>query len=209
MKALMLKDLLNMRKYLKTLAIFLVGYLGIAWVTNMPAFVTSLGVVFCMMVSLLIFTYDEQSKWDAYGLSLPVTRTQVVQAKYLFALLVVLMGCGITALCSVALLLAGCDMAWQELGFISLGTGYASLLLVGIMLPCIYKVGVEKARFLLLALVLVPAGLIYMLMRLGVPLPDFSKISPATLLVAAIALLLLLWVVSYQISCRIYAKREI
>ena len=46
--------------------------------------------VIVMVLPISSFSYDEAAKWDRYAAVLPVGRTAVVKARYLFLLLVLL-----------------------------------------------------------------------------------------------------------------------
>ena len=89
MVGLMLKDLLTMRRYLKSLlgVCVLLGAMG--FILKSPSYVSGVGGVTSFLVCMVSFSYDENAKWDAYGLTLPVTRKTCVQAKYLLSLAMV------------------------------------------------------------------------------------------------------------------------
>ena len=53
-----------------------------------------------MMMSIYSFSYDSLAKWDRFGLSLPVTRKEVVASKYILSLLFCLIGTALSFLLS-------------------------------------------------------------------------------------------------------------
>ena len=82
MTGLMLKDLLVMRKTLKTYALFLAFYAALAAAGALPlAAVTAMVQIIIMMLPIAAFSYDELAKWDRYVLTLPLGRRTVVKAR--------------------------------------------------------------------------------------------------------------------------------
>ena len=74
MWGLMLKDLLNMRKYLKTLGVIVGVMLVMGLCMGEASFVAGIGAMLSAMVTIVGFSYDENSHWDAYGMTLPIAR---------------------------------------------------------------------------------------------------------------------------------------
>ena len=128
MTGLMMKDALVMRKTLRLYALFLLFYSGLAVLGVFPmSMALAMVEVIVMVLPISSFSYDEAAKWDRYAAVLPVGRTAVVKARYLFLLLVLLAvwlvrlcylpslaalqegyrpaGLGLTVLCGVALAL--------------------------------------------------------------------------------------------------------
>ena len=90
MTGLILKDVLVLRKALRSYALFLFFYMGMAAVGLFSiSFITAFMQVIVMILPMSAFAYDEQAKWDRYALTLPVGRRAVVTARYLFVLLMI------------------------------------------------------------------------------------------------------------------------
>ena len=76
MTGLILKDILILRKTLRSYLLVLIVYAGIAFSGVWSADIVGvLSVVTVMMIPMNVFAYDQQCKWDTYGLALPVGRT--------------------------------------------------------------------------------------------------------------------------------------
>ena len=73
------------RSYLIVAAIFLV--LSLAGIYEF-SFLSSFMSLLCIMLPVNVFSYDEQAKWDKYAAALPGGRRAVVQARYVFTLIV-------------------------------------------------------------------------------------------------------------------------
>lgn len=146
MTGLMIKDALVMRKTLRLYALFLLFYSGLAVLGVFPmSMALAMVEVIVMVLPISSFSYDEAAKWDRYAAVLPVGRTAVVKARYLFLLLVLLAAAAIGLVGSILASL----LAREDLGellatlLVSMGLG---LMIADIMLPVVYQLGPERAR---------------------------------------------------------------
>lgn len=216
MTGLIVKDFLVSRRSLK-------AYLGImlfyAVLTFMGvfniSFVTAFVSVMLIMLPIGAFSYDEAAKWDRYAMALPLGRRAVVGARYLFTLLVTLISLALALLSGVAVSVTG-QGSFIEVMFTAFATLAAGLLVSDLLLPLCYKLGAERARPYLYAIVFIPIIALFLAFRMGVHidtswLDRLALSSPAVLLalsslpvLAALALML----VSYFISCRVAANKE-
>ena len=102
MTGLMIKDALVMRKTLRLYALFLLFYSGLAVLGVFPmSMALAMVEVIVMVLPISSFSYDEAAKWDRYAAVLPVGRTAVVKARYLFLLLVLLAAAATGAIVNV------------------------------------------------------------------------------------------------------------
>jgi len=215
MTGLVLKDLLILRKTLKSYAIMLAFYLAMAAMRLFDlSFVTSIINIIIMILPLSAFAYDEQAKWDRYALSLPLGRRAVVGARYLFVAILLLF-VAVFGLLFCVLLSA---MASQDLAE-SIATLFAStamgLFIADITLPLSYKLGPERARPYFYAVTFLPLVLFFGAYKLGfLDNVDLSWID-ALPTVRALGLFALLplaalagLAISYFISCRIVDRKE-
>ncbi len=208
MWGLMLKDLLNMRKYLKTLGVIVGVMLVMGLCMGEASFVAGIGAMLSAMVTIVGFSYDENSHWDAYGMTLPIARKQYIAAKYLLALLFfalsALTGMGMTA----AVQLVSGSISWPDV----LGAGLGSLLVgplaFSILSPCICRFGVERSRLAMMMVFLLPTGLIMLWARQGGKVPSLSPDLLQALPWLALLALLVLFVFSYFLSVKIYEKKD-
>lgn len=215
MTGLILKDFFVMRKGLTSYLLIMVLYAVMAWLDILNfGFIITFVQVMLMVLPISAFAYDEQAKWDRYAMSLPVGRKKVVGARYLFVL-------GL-ALCTTALGLAGCAvLALMQREdpvemLLTLEVSAAlGLLVPAIMLPLSYKLGAERARPYLYAIIFIPTIAFVLLAKADVidfsALNSLEALSP-TVIVGGAALLpavgLVGLAVSYLISCRVAAGKE-
>ena len=215
MTGLIWKDILVMRKVLKSYLLLMVIYAVLAYLDFFDySFIITFVQVALSVLPISAFAYDEQSKWDRYAMSLPLGRSRVVGARYLFVLLL--------SLFTVAFGLAGTALLYLvheadplEMFITLMVSSTIGLLIPTILLPLSYKLGAERARPWLYAIVFVPVVAVILLAKAGVLdmslLKGMDLLAP-TALAGGAALLplagLALLGVSYLISCRIAAGKE-
>ena len=216
MTGLLLKDALVMRKTLKTYLLFLIFYAAMAavGVFNLN-FVTAFIQVIIMMLPISAFAYDDQSKWDRCAMTLPLSRRAVVSARYLFVVLMLISACAFGLAATIIIFIIDSSASLIEslsTVLVSLGVG---TLIADIVLPLSYKLGPERARPYLYAVIFLPIILLFGAAKLGLlnnlNLPDLNQLPESVLLgifslipLAALAGLALSWL----ISCQIVAHKE-
>ena len=218
MTGLILKDLLILRKTLRSYLFMLIVYVGIAFTGVWSADIVGvLLVVMVVMLPMNVFAYDKQAKWDTYGLALPVGRTKTVAARYLCVLLLCLLSVGLTAILGVMLYAAGRVEEPVEFLVSCSVMGLMSVLVNAIMLPFLYKFGPERARMmffsimggivLLVVAALFPLGGLEWLksLELAEPTPAQAAAIPAVAAVAGLALL----AVSFLLSRHFYGAKDV
>lgn len=218
MTGLILKDLLILRKTLRSYLFMLIVYVGIAFTGVWSADIVGvLLVVMVVMLPMNVFAYDKQAKWDTYGLALPVGRTKTVAARYLCVLLLCLLSVGLTAILGVMLYAAGRVEEPVEFLVSCSVMGLMSVLVNAIMLPFLYKFGPERARMmffsimggivLLVVAALFPLGGLEWLksLELAEPTPAQAAAIPAIAAVAGLALL----AVSFLLSRHFYGAKDV
>lgn len=212
MTGLILKDFYTMKKTLIYLAVLMVLFTCI-YSTMMDSHFADV-FLSVMVVSVLISTmsYDEFYHWDRYAAILPVSRRKIAGAKYLIALAIF----GVGGLFSVgvgagAQLLQGKGYSPDDL------SQTAVALLVGmigaaVVLPCYYRFGVQKSRFVLLGFYGIPSLLLVASLKFT---PGFwndvpkADISPAGVALGALALAAAAMGVSFLLSVRILERKEL
>ncbi len=215
MTGLMTKDFLVMRNGLKSYLLIMVLYAVMAWLDILNfGFIITFIQVMLMVLPITAFSYDELAKWDRYAMSLPLGRGKVVGARYLFVLAL--------TLCTTALGLGGTAMltlvhkadAVEMLLTLEVSTTIG-LLVPAIMLPLCYKLGAERARPYLYAIIFIPTIAFVLLAKAEII--DFSSLSrlealsPSAILGGGVLLPaagLAALAVSYLISCRVTAGKE-
>ena len=195
------------RSYLIVAAIFLV--LSLAGIYEF-SFLSSFMSLLCIMLPVNVFSYDEQAKWDKYAAALPGGRRAVVQARYVFTLIVsagaVVLGGAVGAAACLLDPTAGGTL-WEMVLSTAAG-GSVGILLNAVMLPLMFKFGVQKGR-LYLALVL---AILFGAFLGGVAALASAVQEPSVLILPLAAIPaagLLALVPSYFLSLRIFRKKDL
>lgn len=205
MKGLLIKDILTLKKQGKLLAILLAFYVVLGLAMNEMAAFGSMVIVVCAMLPVTAMSYDERAGWDKYALSMPVTRRDIVLSKYVLGLIFCAIAVVVVAAFGVA------THPEQIAGSLAsaLVMGATGLIFQSILFPLFFKYGVERGRLLMLAVILLPAGLGILLARmdLGLPSPTPQMVAAVPYLLAAVTVACI--AVSIAVSLHIYRRKEI
>lgn len=219
MTGLIYKDLLCQMKTLKTFVVVLVVYGALAvgglWDTNI---LTTLMFVIVIMLPINNFSFDSAAKWESFGLALPVSRRQVVGARYLFTVLLTAAAMVVVFAVGLAVSLTGWMESWGEFGMTTAAMTALALVMNGVMLPLLYRFGAERARvvyFGVLGCVALAGVLFYQFMGgkewlaslSSVPGPSSEILLVLPFLLCAAGLIVL--GISFLVSCGIYGRRDL
>lgn len=157
---------------------------------------------------------DASCSWDRYARTLPASTGQIVGARYLITMGMVLSGAVLALVLGIAnFFLRGGNLA-EVAVTVCIISGIA-LAMIGLLLPAAYKWGVEKARNGFLALFLL-VFLLPLLMEQGI-FDDaalkqagnwLDMQSPGMLMAASLGLGILACGVGFALSCGVYRKKE-
>lgn len=211
MSGLILKDLLVLRKQGKSYLLIIGIYMVLAFVGVFDySILSTMMVVLTMMLPMATFSYDELARWDKFAAAMPVGRSGIVKAKYLMALAVI-GGAGL--LCFVVNIIVAMIDHEAQLGALmaSLGGSLgAGLLINAAILPLLFKYGAEKSRSMMMVVMLVVFILVFGLITIAGK-GGFALTNAMTAVIPWLAALLVLggFVVSYRISQKLYAQKEL
>lgn len=206
MKGLLLKDFYVMKKQ------FLIIFALLLFFSVMGS---TLGLfyagIFAAMLPLSTIAFDERSKWEKLAAAMPYSNAQLVWSKYLFFCLTmaasVLVWLALQPIAAAVKLAALPNNAAVTALFVVTG----ALFMVALLLPAVFKLGVEKAR--LLSLIVVFAGVFAFVMlvmhasseQVNMVESLAVSVSTAWLLLAAASVA---FVLSGVLSTHIYAQKE-
>ena len=213
MLGLLLKDFYSLRTYFKRQALVMViAYAVLSiWLQSL-SFLSSMLVMYGMMVYMTAFSVDEACQWNAYACTLPVSPRAAVAAR-LIVLLTMIWGIGFVATAITLpfeLLLFDGSVLESFASFAVLAFIYT---VVGtISLPVFYKVGPERARMITTLMFILPFMVVIWVASAWET--TFSQFIDWTafswpLFIAACALILaVLCVGSFFAAVRIYCNKE-
>jgi hypothetical protein len=210
MKGLLLKDFYELKNQFG-LIIPLIGLYAIvtSFLDGHMAFSASyiLVALITMLLAMLptsSFAFDEWSGWDMYGLTINVTRKQIVDAKYVL----ILITAGVIFLADFAVFLLYGEDFWFSM-MLSFLFAALTLPINGIMTPAIFKWGSEKGRMILMAMVVIPM-LLTPLIPEDLNLTNWNP-SLEFLIWCFIGMIFLFFgviIISYFVSLHVYRKRD-
>ncbi len=208
MKGLILKDFYNLRKYGKTVLLISAFYVMLTFMMDNSNLFAGMIVLMFAITSVTSFAYDRQSGWDVYVQTLPVAAKDVVMSKYVLSLLLGLVGS------LLALLIGWINGLIKNIPNFTemLVTAYALLaigmIFISILLPLVYKYGVERSRVIILAIIAIPTAAFFVMAQTGNEVvPDEQTIRRALLLSPVV--IVVFGIVSFLVSHGIYRRKEV
>ena len=201
MKGLMIKELLMLWRASRVFLLICIVFIIMSLLSQDNIIFLLMPIMISGLLPSTLLSYDERCRWQEFSGSLPVTRAQLVSAKYLLGLISMT---GILLITALAHLIVRRYSAGAL--FSMLGSIYGlSLFISAVSLPMMFKFGVEKGRlWYYVTLVLIggasgaSAGLAPELMQSE--LPAVMKLVPLIGIV--------LYAVSWLLSIRFYEQRE-
>lgn len=152
MLGLIKKDFLLIKSNLKTMImIFIVFFIMI-----LQGFFESTFVIPLIGIMLFIstFSYDDFNKWNAYAVTLPNGRRNVVRAKYIASIiLTIILGIVSIAISITISNVKTIEINIQEMLVSLLGTIFSVIIIISLMYPIVFKFGSTNGRIILFAVV--------------------------------------------------------
>ena len=221
MKGVITKDLLSLKQVALTMSILMMFYLFLGFMSmknsdGSMSYLSIMALVINVMVPLSCAGYDEQCGWDQFGAALPVSKNKIVACRYIVGLIVM----GFTALVVLAANLIFAAFGGTPTGFL----GYhipilLTVFYIAVMTPIIYKFGVQKSRFIIIAVMIVPSMLIAAFGMFAARSGDESSMIDAFDALSAVPVLpavsvatviaAVMYILSMLLSMRIYSKKEL
>ncbi len=199
MKGLVLKDILVIAKRFKIM-LFLIAVISFYGGTGII-----MGGLICAMLSNTAIAYDDRSKWNNLALMLPYSRKDIVIGKYVVGYVFLFVGMIYMAIIQIV---GSLISPFTALDPVLMGlTIIAALLTLALYLPLSYWLGVEKARFLPIVLIVAASALTA---GLAVESPDIiSLVESLTPLLPIVlpVLAIVLNIISILISIRVFTKK--
>ncbi|MFQ4181341.1 ABC-2 transporter permease [Clostridioides difficile] len=212
MKGLILKDLLNLKGNVKFILLFIImfGFMSSLGDGNINNFIGVI-IVLCTTMIVSTFSYDDLNKWDSYVLTMPINRNDIVLSKYLTMLIFSFIGVLVSLIVSVTIGYFKNTLILNETLLINALILSISVCFGSLILPLIYKFGTERARLLMILCFLVPtlALLVFKSILENISSPISIEIILNTLVYSLSFVAILLFVISYFISSKIYSKKEV
>ena len=215
MKGLLIKDILNMKNYMKHLVLVLIFFIAYGIFLKNGTFV---GTMITLMLSMQVITtmsYDEYAKWDKYALTMNINRKDIIISKYIFFTISIIIGIVVGITTSIAInQIAKLDTGMNEIIVTSIVVPCVFAILFSIIIPVVFKTGVEKGRIVMMLILFIPAILVGAIVKISekanitMPSPSNLEILMKFGVLGLVLLTILAVFISYKVSLSIYNKKE-
>lgn len=217
MRGLIIKDIFNLKKGITTTLSMIFVYGLISYGTGDMSMLIGMTIFIMTSMAVSSMTYDDMAKWDSYALAMPITRKDIVLGKYILSFLLCIIATIASSIFSVIITYIRGDLInignIQEILLIAYIMFLICMVFSSVITPLIFKFGVENARILMIGSVIVPIGIGYLLVKMGVlsssieELPSGEQLK--TLLYISPIIIILILIVSILTTYSIYKKKDI
>ena len=201
MKGLMKKEFLMLWRASRAFVLICVVFIAMSAISQDNIIFLFMPIMISGLLPSTLLSYDERCKWQEFSGALPVSRAQLVSAKYLLGL-----GC-MTFILLVTLIVHLIVRRFPPQTLLSmLGAIYGlSLFISAVSLPMMFKFGVEKGRLWYYATLVLVGGASGA--SAGVATDLFSEGLPSFLWLIPV-LGVVIFALSWLLAIRFYQKRE-
>lgn len=210
MKGLIKKDFLLIKSNLKSFIVIILVFTLFSM--KGEGFNVSFILPFlAIMMFISTFSWDEFNNFNAYAITLPIGRRNIVKSKYISAIIFIAIATIIGLIITYLTTILSKNIFDIEVILSNLfGTILGLSIILAIWLPIVYKFGVEKGRIMLFVGVFAIVFLCVTLSKLFdfTSLINFLNSLDKVLFIAIPLSSIAIMVISYLISVRIYLKKE-
>lgn len=193
MTGLILKDVYTILKQAK---LFL--FVAVVMLLVQNDFMLSYVICYAAMLPITALGYDERAKWSTLADMLPYTLAELVGSKYIIGYLSIGAAALIAAASKFFYILIGKSFFSQDYWIIFFLIICVALIIQAVTLPLMFWLGVERGR--LLFIIFVVAAAFLSATTILDNLYTARQISPSLLLSLALAVIVILQLISYGIS---------
>ena len=147
MKGLLLKDWYMMVKYCKAWVLILAVMMGASAFSERPMSFLMYPVMLAGLTAVTLIAYDERSGWTTLSRAMPYSKAQLVSVKYIVTLLLLAMAAVLAVVVQLVRAGTGAGNAGSMGGILGMLLS-AGLVTPAVLLPLVFRFGVEKARIL-------------------------------------------------------------
>ena len=206
MKGLIKKDFYIIKQNMKYILLFLAVFGIIALEgDNILYFIP---VFLITMIFITTFSYDDYNNWDAYAVTLPNGRKNVVKSKYIASITLTVFATLITYILSVIIGVINGNLDLSNMTSLILSGLFSVVLIQAIMYPLIFKFGAEKGRIWLFVGVFLSVTIISIIFKnISIPASIITFFSNYYVILL-LSFIVVAMTISYIVSKKIYSKKE-
>lgn len=217
MKGLWIKDLRLMLGQKQFLAMMLLLGAVYLFMYDDPSFGICFITMMCAMFTISTISYDEYENGMSYLFALPVDRKRYVREKYLFGVVMPVLGFALmSVLTLISVSIRRIDFGIKEWIVIGIACLLIITLVLAVNIPLQMKFGAEKSRMALMAVTAAAFAAAYLIVKIctnmGVDIDAlFEQLEGMSLAACAGCVCIVcaaVMLVSYQIASRIMQKKE-
>ena len=220
MKAMLYADWMNFRQSIRSILFVLVVFAATALVWNKLMFFNFIVVMLSIMIPTTLFAADQAYGWNRLSLSLPILRHEVVASRFLLALAVnlTLFACSLV-FATFYCLAHGQPQALMENYVSVLACEAVAVIMIGVEMAVAFKWGIQKAGYIMLAAFFLPLALVFAAVSLEIRIPLLAAAGRwlagvderrfVFLLLGCLAVALMVYLLCYRVSVRLYRKKEL
>lgn len=207
MKGLLIKDLLQIRKFGQIFLLFALAFGVFSILSNNTIITTAFVFVFLgTMIPIIVMGNDETCSWNMYALAMPISIKTLVLSKYAFVILIDLSGFILVAAANAISAGRYDEMTIQDSLLISLTLCGLAIAILSLWMPVLFKFGPTKSRPFLGASGIVPMLFFYLAQQFGIQTPDVHTLR--LIAYAAPVLLVVFVILSAMLSIKIMQQKE-
>lgn len=160
MKGLIKKDLLLLKSQLKSYLVIVIVFAIVSFMSNDNTFITLLPILGVMLI-ISTLSFDNYYKWDAFALTLPLSRKDNVKSKYALAVLITLTFVILATIILIAFnTIKGLPINAFNILTLMCGSLLGASIATSISMPLMYKFGSENGRMIMIIMVFAIGGVI-------------------------------------------------
>ena len=160
-----------------------------------------------MIISLT--TCDEQWKWGKYAISLPLSKKQIVESRYLFAFIMSAIGLIVALIVNTASYVLFPEYAYGFYLFIAFAAFGVTLLFLAFILPSNYSLGVNAGFAAMIVLVIIIVVLGFWSKMTGDAVMWFVVDNFELCMGLSFVAIMVLCVASYKVSVAFFKRKHI
>ena len=199
------KDILMVKNNAKSMLVTIMLYVFYTLMFDMD--MSFLLPFMALMISISTFWYDDYNGWHAFVSTLPFGRVNVVKSKYVTTLVLII----ITTIIGILLhFLINNQVVISEYFSSLMGEIVAMIFMMSVLFPIIFKYGAEKGRLAMMIIGISIVGIVLLVtkfIQIDIPI-SFIKFFNSYYAVIFIVISIIMIILSYHISKKIYLNRE-
>ncbi|WP_342442721.1 ABC-2 transporter permease [Lysinibacillus sp. FSL K6-0075] len=207
MVGLILKDLMTIQRQMKAQAFVLLFLLMMAIFMQQSSMLLAVVVFIVTIQAITALSYDEQSNWDKYANTLPISKGDIVLSKYILSVVLMIIGL-VTALPLLFFIKIFTNNEITSEFFLTFNLIVTlALCLLAVLLPIYIQFGSIKGRIVLIALCFIP-GFLMGMFKQYIPDTTHTFLYLKQFIYVAPFVGLILLCLSSLVSTAIYKRKE-